>query len=262
MTAYSIEVTDEVLSVPSVVEIQDAGEQLACMTCGHSTSCKHIKKVILDNLDNRIFDFTEVEVPLSIGDGIWVNVALDETPNKLAKIAAISQTHIFSNKPLETGGFLCERYLGLLSPGEGRRVLRAMLVECIRTWANYTKPTCFSTAHGIQAEHEWKMATESKKILNYWSIILWSCCLACQSYVNSDFGDDLVPDRPAAPTSWGGVPPKPNRYPGRIAGMSSSSDAAIRYALERRKEEQRRMYGIPSPSARPKKERKQTRYGR
>jgi hypothetical protein len=249
MTSYEIQTESSSQDLFSV--IRDTGDQLTCVPCGGLSNCSHVKHAITDNLDNRIFEFNEVEVPLSLQDSVWVRLALGETGNRLAKTVSIAAAHYFTRSGLTIpeASYLEERYLGLTSPGEGRRVLRAMLIEWLRTWAVDTQPKCASRAHGIQAEVEWKNATELGKIQNYWSIILHNSCTNCQSYADMGFGDDLLPEKPDHPTIWGKAKtPAPaihSSHGGRSAGMSSS-DASIDERHRKAYEEVMAKYGIPS----------------
>lgn len=167
-----------------LIQVYSDREVLRCSRCtppGSEPWCEHLAKVVTDNKDGEegmVYDLSNVLIPMFPTHGLFTLASLD--PNEKA-----GGRKIFVNQPNEPQ----PQFIGFLMPGEGRKVIRAMLID----WAipNYNPATtqCNSRIHSAPAERYLQRCLEAQKgSLGYaqkWCIITEKLCLMCHDKMNN-----------------------------------------------------------------------------
>jgi hypothetical protein len=169
---------------------------VTCQNHPKKNWCEHIQFLVENDLDSSsIFEpylYHILQIPMMPSLGLWTKIRLDP----VNAITAYSVTNL---------GFSGNRddFLGMIHPGEGRRVIRLMMLDWFKGHVDYENLICPSSKHSYIAEMVFK--SDARQGLTRWLPQVWSiweagCCLICSGILNEDFGD-LVPEdgRPASP---------------------------------------------------------------
>jgi hypothetical protein len=162
---------------------------IACEVCSASLWCEHIEQMIKANGDAGVIfeDFTpggvedlRIEVPMFPTSNLWQPVVL--TPHK--KITAY-----FVDLDVDSASY----ELGFLNPGEGRVVLRSMVLSWFAGMVETSTLQCKSKSHGFPAQKAWEqnMKDEGARALSLFAVWQQGTCPHCLRQLNDP---DLVPD--------------------------------------------------------------------
>lgn len=197
---------------------------LVCDTCT-SLWCKHIETVMNQAKDAQGIEemtmqamhagheYLPFSIPLMPSEGIFAKVIVMPLvrPNYVAKV-------YLQSPPNTTSGMIIagdDQLLGIITSGEGRRVIRSLTVEFL--WpAMETRPTaCVSTLHNYERKANVETFPGNHpakdKLLMAWANLWYSKCYPCfrDEGAQVEFDSDLIPDAPAPP--WRGDAPR-RRY--------------------------------------------------
>jgi hypothetical protein len=180
---------------------------LMCSKHRETDWCQHIQIAVLDGDDAEIIwdpaddvglpDF--IMVPVVPSRKQWARVDFGDGlhESEAVKCYLRPETVEIDVQPEELD------FLGFLNRGEGRGVLRQMIIDNLQLLVAQKKPICNSTRHGYKAELLWgedmkRTWTEVEKIAQYWSVINTQQCLTCSTSHASSW-DDLIPDASTKP---------------------------------------------------------------
>ena len=182
---------------PAVWVFEDSGV-LKCTITAHQKQgvgqwCSHIKTAVQGGMDSDwIFTPGHLIVPMFPTYDLFSEVRIEET------IIAGGRKLLV---PVQTGGnFTADLdFVGFISPGEGRRVVRTMLIDWARN--NYRAPgdkeglQCRSKMHGMEAERALKQdISTSYQAAVMWSVVTDGLCLHCWGRAtnsNDSFADGI-----------------------------------------------------------------------
>ncbi len=161
----------------TVATVVPNGTNLQCTQCKVESWCPHIKDFIGEGLDAQyILPPTNVVVPLFPESGsIYGTVQIDE-PMFADGPALQTLVH-----PPDFGQVIYVP-LGFWNPGEGRRSIRNVIMEWLRSrpiGTNDNKIVCPSTSHGFHEERRLNQMSENMRWLNAWCITMEGACFAC-----------------------------------------------------------------------------------
>lgn len=199
---------------PIVHDLGTGEVVVASTTSGHlrcyqhdSIWCDHIRDVIntmgdkdsifveLLGMGSRVAPVQQIEVPLLPTYNIYAEVFLEPISNESAKAYLLEVGD-------ETGG-ADGTFLGFFNIGEGRRQLRAMVLEWVKPLAgNPDFPDrwsrCRSARHGYAQQA--RLSRECKddpklKVAHWWCIFMYHKCYHCFAIEGPDevWADDLIP---------------------------------------------------------------------
>jgi hypothetical protein len=203
-------------SIPRDVDVSDDGE-LVCLAC-RLANCEHIKAVLELGLDDMIFYFDTITVPMDLKHSVFVKFSLD---TEVVADSRALRLHPDEGDVAQKAGVLC-----LLTRGEGRKVIRSVLLDWIKFSLLSGSPVCNQRTHGYHEQIVLDKHLQGKTIMPYveaWSILRNRACTSCMEYSNKDTDDDLIPNPPKRGS-------KPPPFPG---GTSASPRGARRVPLAR-----------------------------
>lgn len=174
------------------VYVFDQNGALHCSESGHTPLkgktawCKDVEYAIRANLDaNWCFDPGQLIVPMFPTFYQFAEVRVDDNV-----LAGSRQLYI----PIRKGGNFTDGldFVGFISPGEGRMILRGMLVEWMTNKQSLI--VCESKLHGFKAE---KIANSYADNPGWTAANSWACltdglCMPCMSSLNNDTGLDFL----------------------------------------------------------------------
>lgn len=177
--------------------------RLTCKDC-QSLWCEHMEDVVFNHLDtetlwgwglkdNETLAGQPVYVPIVPTVNQWAEVEFGDPLGVGYKLYLKTPP----NDPWVTVDF----FLGFISPGEGRQVIRGMIGSWFETnmeaIGSLTK--CRATSHDFAAERTFKRDLEnSRSFAQRWCLYATGFCLTCSAKV--DTVDDLVPDSGSSST--------------------------------------------------------------
>lgn len=166
---------------------------LKCSECGLESWnwCPHIEDSVRAHADaESIWNIQDeqlphfIEVPMYPSAMLWAPVELrksDLIPTALRIVFYEEAPKL----PID---------LGFINPGDGRLVMRSMLIEYFESQIMRGRPfACESSSHGYKQEMKWQDNCRTNlRIFEYWSIYRNKVCLACWDDI-MNFSKDLVP---------------------------------------------------------------------
>lgn len=167
-----------------------------CLDCG-TYWCAHIEAYLQTREDWTSlwgtfppghYQALTVQVPIVPTEMLWAECQLTYKE----KLDAYSMTH-------EDGdGF--EQFIGFVHRGEGRIVLRSMMIDWFKSIVNIEALTCTQVSHGFAAQTRWNqnMRDQGRAFAERWSVWANKKCLYCNGKKEDDFSD-LAPDNEARP---------------------------------------------------------------
>jgi len=182
--------------------------------------CKHISIALKENLDAESLwnEFIsdqdglpfQIEIPVNPDKNLWATVILNN-----AKLAYPGMTVIY----YETGrerkspilhtslvGSESEHFVGYIHPGDGRMIVRTMLINWFKGNVPVKNLHCTSGSHKYSQEMIWEadVADESKKWFQYWCCYTTGHCISCASGQSSktDWPEDLIPGDDKKVSVW------------------------------------------------------------
>lgn len=157
--------------------------------------CNHIQKAAVLRWDAQAiwvsgqeqWDSFYLEIPMFPNDNLWASVELIKVDSK-TPVYAVDWHECPTN--LNHATRLC-----YLNPGEGRNVIRQVLVEYM--WADrFRVKSCKAGHHNYSAEMRWQQDTKSgssRLAPQYWSVYTTEQCLTCR--IGDPSSDpSLIPD--------------------------------------------------------------------
>lgn len=176
----------------------------ASLWCGHIETVMHLAKDApgIEEMTMRAMlnghEYLPISVPLMPTEGIFARVIVMPLvrPNYVAKVYLQSPPNTTS-KMIITGD---DQLLGMITSGEGRKVIRSLLVEFL--WpAMESKPTgCKSTLHNYERKAILDTfpgrRSAKDKLLMAWANMWYNKCYPCfqDEGAKVDFDPDLIPD--------------------------------------------------------------------
>lgn len=188
------------VQVDENVWVYDNNGALFCTGNGHAppdlgfTWCNHVEHVVKDNLDGEwCFDQDVFMVPMFPTLGMWAEVRLDSAERTLVGRKLLL--------PVQSGGNFVEGldFIGFLSEGEGRGVVRTLLYEwALPKWkppgSKGPGKECASRRHGLVQQND--MIAGCAKSASYrgatmWSVVTEDLCLSCAAMLKDldDWGN-------------------------------------------------------------------------
>lgn len=174
-------------------EIQFRPGSVVCF-CGLVGWCKHVALIIKGNRDNFaaiLNRYTEgkVSIPFVPTSDLWVTVAFEAIGDGSYKLEV-------DDESVKTQLHNTDNYfLGIISPGEGRAVVRDMISNWFVRF-NTGDTTCKVVTHGWKSERAIQAALSSGDkgfvIANDWKLRWHNRCLPCDQAIAAGY-DDLVP---------------------------------------------------------------------
>jgi hypothetical protein len=178
---------------------------LECKAHGATTFwCEHIKEVVMKELDR--VSFVPDDVDIYDHHGYQVPIF----PEKLHLFGRVVLNGIVKNVhavkvyfiPEGMPDEMDEHYLGFLHSGEGRKVLRSMLLDFARAYTEQPDFQCRSSSHDFQAQMKWEQIMAQPpdsviRIATAFSLLNSQMCIACADPINADTDDnsDLIPTK-------------------------------------------------------------------
>lgn len=159
--------------------------------------CDHIRSCIEGEDDATwCFDPGALIVPMFPTSDMYAEVRIDD------KVTAGGRRLLI---PVQDGGNYSpdQDFVGFISPGEGRKVIRSMLLNWaeakVRRPGDPDGAECRSSMHGVTAENRLKQMyqnaqskqSRNMQAINTWSVADVGVCVMCAATASSP---DLVPD--------------------------------------------------------------------
>lgn len=161
---------------------------LNCRHCS-TTWCRHIQWMVNEHVDAHLLYSQGVEpngltlkVPIMPTEDIWADVMFGNFHD------ATQARAIFIKDPTGDDPSQSLRFLGFLSPGEGRGTVRTMVFDWFRGWAPTQDFQCLVSAHGFreQVALDKAMCADDKSwLLNNWSLWQEGRCWMCEQAMNN-----------------------------------------------------------------------------
>lgn len=167
-----------------------------CETCNEPW-CEHIEDFIRHNADAEFWwvpvptNERLIMVPIVPTAALWVTMRL-EYKEKVAAYAVSFDDEAFVH------------FLGFVHRGEGRYVLRSMMIDWF--WGHVDTSTfkCDAFSHGYKREMMWQHAMQKRSTSFPQLFSLWrtKMCVACHNSTAGDDWDDLIPDVDPKVSPW------------------------------------------------------------
>lgn len=164
---------------------------VTCFSCGIRW-CEHVKLFMMSGGDSIIV--WEKPENAEYKGNLFLNIPMFPTEDLfirvlLERVDALPRYRVTWAYDLEVQ-FLC-----FLNPGEGRRVIRNIFIENMKT-SKVEEQTCRAPHHSVHAELTWQEMTRlsHKRSAQYWSIYTTGQCLTCAK-VDPTADPDLVPEQ-------------------------------------------------------------------
>lgn len=166
------------------IYVFDQSGALTCSLSQHTALpgtfawCRDIEYTVREHLDGGwCFDPGSLIVPMFPSLGIFAEVRVDE------QVLAGSR-QLFM--PTHTGGTFSEGldFIGFISPGEGRVILRDMLWEWVQSKGS---AECASKMHSPKAERAVQSYSSDrlKSAANKWQTVTEGLCMYCNEYITN-----------------------------------------------------------------------------
>lgn len=171
---------------------------LGCDRHGGHKLCAHVRDLLREGSDWMILGAPEAElvgmkvpIPLIPKYDIWTWVKFTE---RIESVMAY-KIQLYITKDKGSARTIEETYLGFLHRGEGRLVIRSMIIDWFRGSVEVDRLRCESTSHGFRQEQRWRKDTfgdlGDDAFAQWWSVWQSGFCLDCAGLLNNF--DDLVP---------------------------------------------------------------------
>lgn len=197
-------------SVASAIGTEIWSSKVGLLVCPEDESCwcDHIDQVVRMGLDaNSIRDdcngnlIQYLEVPVFPTDGIFGRVFIHPRKSGTFDVNLNQPMDVASTKRMKRAN---GPHLGLLCPGEGRMVLRNMIID----WLQGITPepptpvtTCGSFRHGYQRKMDFttimKFGDHRSRMIEAWCLYWYTKCHGClaEEGPSVQFDADLIPGR-------------------------------------------------------------------
>lgn len=213
-----ITTTKDYYAAPLVVAEDDG--RLVCETHG-SNWCGHIEKVVKEGLDVESLwsmaghtdeeddddyeGINDIKVPLVPSEGLYAEVHLRAVYNKDKWIGSYAADVIYPMERDPDFGTIETQKMGLLNSGEGRLILREMVINWFYPELEVpSRPKCTSRLHTYTEQYavekidkEGSVRERSrKKLMNTWTMVFYGKCIFCfkrNPNPHEEWDDDLVP---------------------------------------------------------------------
>lgn len=173
---------------------------LRCEDC-EQVWCEHIEKFILEGQDAEImWNVIELkferEEDLDIVEPYEMPVPIIATKNLWAECRVSPDGKMEDTFLI---GIMVKdepQFVGYLHKGEGRAVIRGMLLEFFRG-SYFDDMTCENPFHNFQAEVAWQTAKKSPvdSVVEQWSVWTTGKCLTCKTNSDQEDFSDLIPEK-------------------------------------------------------------------
>lgn len=174
---------------------------LECRECQDSIWCAHIEEVIKSNLDaETISDLDEqIKVPIFPTAAMWANCLLDYIQKLESFKVYFIPEHVRVDDIAKRN---YDGFIGFLGKGEGRGVIRSMILDWFKGTVDTEGMLCPMSSHGFAAQVRWErdMQDPTKAFIQQWAVWSTSKCLGCSGTAAAF--DDLIPDDDRAPSPW------------------------------------------------------------
>lgn len=172
---------------------------LACDNCEGKPWCEHIETLVRENADAEIlwqdegepYDALELEIPVFPTANLWGRVVLE----KSQRISLAYRASFFIRPGITADGV----FLGHIHGGEGRYVLRSMLLDYFQGAIDPRTLKCNAGVHTFKQEMKWQsdMKDPNTAIMQYWSVWVNKTCIGCA--IDASDWADLIPDAKSVP---------------------------------------------------------------
>jgi hypothetical protein len=170
---------------------------LLCELCS-TYWCLHVEDYVKtgDDADFIWSDYPnpqQLEVPIIPTSNLWATVLLTKPENAKATMYRVEYFQTIAGDP---------EFIGFIHPGEGRAVMRSVLLDWFTGTKAFPSMDCTSRGHGFTqiTRLQKDMKNPGMKIAQQWSIWATGKCLGCTfSAANNS---DLVPDGDKKDSPW------------------------------------------------------------
>jgi hypothetical protein len=186
----NMKMSHEIETAEAIVGVEENTSLLRCLRC-NETWCEHVASVVTDAEDAvTLWEDLEKDdgdadllIPLYPSGGIWVLTALRAVPD------FASARMILLHNEQESSTY----ELGFLSRGDGRGVVRSILIDWFSGMYGEEKRRCPLTSHGYREEMAYAENMKSIPFYENWSIWHDGKCLSCARGVDTQDFSDLIP---------------------------------------------------------------------
>lgn len=155
---------------------------LVCSKCQPSW-CRHIQYVVEHGLDDRsVWDhgfsldpcLPNVSIPVMPSFSLWMSVKL----TRVGDSTAVLKVYIHHPRPTEA-----EKLLGFIGEGEGRNILRQMVIEWFEPRLHGDPVACGNILHSVgrDVRQSEVVQDEAGKFANAWTLYHFGECIVCWS---------------------------------------------------------------------------------
>jgi hypothetical protein len=169
---------------------------ITCLECDQ-VWCAHLANITRENLDTEFIWGEEnaelvlrqsIQVPIVPTMSMWAEVTL--TLNDRLKAYMVEFDSVF---------------IGFIHRGEGRGVLRSMMIDWFRG-TDFAAKECIQIGHSYKAQMVWQRdmqpnANEGRKFSQQWSVFTTGRCLVCNGEAD-DFSDLAPEDDKQSRSPW------------------------------------------------------------
>lgn len=171
---------------------------LDCVVC-RDFWCDHIQSLVTSNADSQAIWNPDlggalptqlVEIPVVPSAALWTTATL----TLMSKLGAYKVT-------FEEGAF--EQFLGFIHPGEGRLILRSMMIEWFYGHVDSSELRCPMSSHSFPSQLRWDKDMMQRRTAFAQLFSVWSNqkCLGCLGTSVTNF-DDVVPEADPRGGPW------------------------------------------------------------
>lgn len=187
------------------------GSNIVCNMCASNPPwCEHVEDLVKNSLDTHFIwasgpkawwekRLSIIAIPIFPTSNMWQRVEMervdiDSWPENSEPVEPkFAMLNLFFHEidPMKRGDFV-----GTISPGEGRKVIRALLFEKMLADPEVRTAECECSMHNTAAQHLYeKHCRDGLKMLEQWSIWKSGVCNYCSIHFTFGPGllDDLVP---------------------------------------------------------------------
>lgn len=161
--------------------------------------CEHVQEATTTNKD-AVFVWGEENEELRPTQKVYVPIVPTANLWAVCDLELNEKVHAYSVT-------FMSQFIGFIHRGEGRGVLRSMLVDWFLGFAGHDKTkSCPNPNHTFAAQKMWERDFKlggGRVFAQRWSVMTTDKCLGCAG-VSDGFDPDLIPDEDKKASPWNG----------------------------------------------------------